>query len=123
MLINDINIIKNLVSEAFAIGAAAVLKELKPRSDYLTFSRACALYTTARITDLIKHGQIQAVKIGARTYYSRMEINKAICESSVQLLFIRSEQQREEDRYGQQPTSHKRRVEIILGNGRKTRKA
>lgn len=121
MLISDINIIKNLVSEAIAIGAAAVLKELKPKSDYLTFSRACALYTTSRITDLIKCGQIQAVKIGARTYYSRMEINKAICESSVQLLFIHSEQQ--QDRYGQQPTSHKRGMEIILGNGRKTRKA
>ncbi len=54
-------------------------------------------------------------KIGARYYLSRVEINQALCQSSVQLLYIKTQD-------GQQPTSDKKRVGRILGNRRRTRK-
>ena len=114
-LIPDLKTIKQLLEEAIAVGSSTVLKELRPKSDALSRKKAELEFGEARIRELLEANLISLRKIGARYYLSRVEINQALCQSSIQLLYIKTQD-------GQQPTSDKRRVGRILGNRRRTRK-
>ena len=112
-MIPDLKTIKQLLEEAIAVGSSTVLKELRPKSDTLSRKKAELEFGESRIRELLD--LISLRKIGARYYLSRVEINQALCQSSVQLLYIKTQD-------GQQPTSDKKRVGRILGNRRRTRK-
>lgn len=114
-MIPDFKTIKQLLEEAIAVGSSTVLKELRPKSDALSRKKAELEFGEARIRELLEANLISLRKIGARYYLSRVEINQALCQSSIQLLYIKTQD-------GQQPTSDKRRVGRILGNCRRTRK-
>lgn len=114
-MIPDLKTIKQLLEEAIAVGSSTVLKELRPKSDTLSRKKAELEFGESRIRELLEANLISLRKIGARYDLSRVEINQALCQSSVQLLYIKTQD-------GQQPTSDKKRVGRILGNRRRTRK-
>ena len=114
-MIPDLKTIKQLLEEAIAVGSSRVLKELRPKSDALSRKKAELEFGEARIRELLEANLISLRKIGARYYLCRVEINQALWQSSIQLLYIKTQD-------GQQPTSDKRRVGRILGNCRRTRK-
>ena len=65
----------------------------------------------SRIKKLLELKLITQRKVGTRYYLSRMEINRALCESSVGHLYWLM-------RYGKQQTPDKRRMGGILGDCR-----
>lgn len=115
-MIPDLQLIQQLVKEAVSLGAAAVLKELQPKKDDISQSKAELEFGEADIRRLIKQNIVTRRKIGARYYLSRKEISEVLCQSSFQLLAIRMQN-------GEQQTVYKSRVGRILGHRRQTRKA
>lgn len=114
-MIPDSKFIRQLVEEATAVGSAAVLKELRPKSDDLTYYAATQSYKKSDIDKLLANEQICFRQKGARNYLSRLEINQALCQSSVQLLFVKM--------YNwTQQTAKQRGMGCLLGRSRKTRK-
>lgn len=114
-MISDLHLIQRLVKEAVALGAAAVLKELHPKKDDISQSKAELEFGEADVKRLLKLNSITRRKIGARYYLSRKEISEVLCQSSFQLLTIKMQN-------GEQQTTDKRRVGRILGHHRQTRK-
>lgn len=106
----ELTIIKQMLEEAIAVGSSAVLKELRPKADELSRNRAMKEFGETKIKKLLELQLIKQRKVGSRYYLSRMEINKALCESSVGHLYLRI-------RYEQQ-ASDKGRVGGILGDRR-----
>lgn len=115
-MIPDLHTIKQLLEDAIAVGSSTVLKELRPKSDSLSQKKAEYEFGESRIKGLLEAKLISRRKIGARYYLSRVEINQALCQSSVQLLYIKTQD-------GEQPTADKKRVGRILGSRRRTGKA
>ncbi|WP_416988806.1 hypothetical protein [Alistipes dispar] len=104
-------IIKQVLEEAIAVGSSAVLKELRPKADELSRRQAMKEFGESRIKKLLELKLITQRKVGTRYYLSRMEINRALCESSVGHLYWLM-------RYGKQQTPNKRRMGGILGDCR-----
>lgn len=115
-MILDLKTIRQLLEEAIAIGSATVLKELRPKSDALSQKKAELEFGESRIRELLALKLITKNKVGSRYYLSRVEINMALCQSSVQLLYIKVGD-------GEQQTTDKRRMGRVLGHRRQTRKA
>ncbi len=115
-MILDLKTIRQLLEEAIAIGSATVLKELQPKSDALSQKKAELEFGESRIRELLALKLITKNKVGSRYYLSRVEINMALCQSSVQLLYIKAGD-------GEQQTTDKRRMGRVLGHRRQTRKA
>lgn len=107
----DMSIIKQVLEEAIAVGSSAVLKELRPKADELSRRQAMKEFGESKIRKLLELQLITQRKVGSRYYLSRMEINRVLCESSVDRLYLLM-------RYGKQQTPDKRRVGGVLGDSR-----
>lgn len=117
-MIPDINSIRELITRAIAVGSSQVLKEIRPTADRLTYNKAGVLYTEPTINKLLQLGLITKYKVGAREFLSRAAIDKVLCESSTQLLFIKMHH--EENR--NESTSIERGMDRVLEDSKKTRK-